>query len=120
MTRITIAEDVRLDLGHTDLVGTLVFDGDDLVLIAPSGSRQTLAQRSTSEPGEEIGVAEGHLLIEEMGLNRLLPTALVALGLFKEVARHSGWSLWGVDVVELDVVDPADADASPVTATESE
>lgn len=116
---ITIAEDVRLDLGHTDLVGTLVLDDDDLVLVAPSGSRQVLSTRLTSEPGDETGVAEGHFLIEEMGLQRKLPTALVAIGCFQEIARHKGWSPWGVDVVELALIEPAGG-TTPDPNSESE
>jgi hypothetical protein len=106
---ITIAEDVRLDLGHTDLVGTLVFDGGGLVLVTPSGSTHLLGDH-TSMDGK-FQAPDGHILIEEVGLSRTLPAALVALGCFTETERHKGFSAWGADVVELRVIVPAGSEA---------
>ncbi|MET0887107.1 MAG: hypothetical protein ABWX92_11720 [Mycetocola sp.] len=110
MTRITIAEDVRLDLGHTDLVGTLVFEGDDLVLIAPSGTDRVLGQRVFHVSPENVMEAPaGHVFIEELGLASKLPAALVSLGCFAETNRHAGVTTWGADLVEVDVLVSAGA-----------
>jgi hypothetical protein len=107
MTALTIAKDVRLDLGHTDLVGTLTYDGEGLVLVTPSGSTQLLgSDLYPSASGEVRQAPLGCVLIGEMGLHRLLPAALVAQGLCKETARHRGISAWGVDVIELEVLLP--------------
>lgn len=103
---VTIAEDVRLDLGHTDFVGNLVFDGEELALITPSGTAQRLGHRLyTRAPGDVVQAPAGHILIEELGLTRALPAALVGLGSFQETDRHVGLSFWGADVVELRVMD---------------
>jgi len=121
MNGITIAEDVRLDLGHTDLVGNLVFDGEGLTLVTPSGTNQLLGHMLfIVKPGEVIQAPEFSILIEELGTLRTLPAALVALGGFSEVARHTGVSTWGVDVVELSVDVPEHAailrSAAPLAA----
>jgi len=96
----------QLDLGYTDLVGELVFsDAAGLVLVAPSGHPQVLGKRSLADArGGELFAPEGHILIEEGGLVKNLPAALIAQGYCIEVARHKGLSDWGFDVVELRVI----------------
>lgn len=105
MQRITIDEDVRLDLGHTDLVGTLVFDDKGLAIVSPTGSAQVLGRSQyVLVNGSIHEAAADHILIEEMGLTSTLPDALVRQGYCEEVARHQDLSAWGVDVVELRVL----------------
>lgn len=111
---VTIEADVRLDLGHTDLVGSLVFDGEELTLITPSGTARCLGRRGYARtPGDVFQAAEARVLIEELGLNRALPAALVATGHFLETNRHKDLSFWGADVVELLVIVPGQATSTP-------
>ena len=106
MQRITIDEDIRLDLGHTDLVGTLVFDDFGLAIVSPTGTAQVLGhpQYALLTGGVHQAAAADHILIEEMGLTSTLPAALIGQGYCEEVARHQGLSAWGADVVELKVL----------------
>lgn len=106
MQRIIIDEDIRLDLGHTDLVGTLVFDDNGLAIISSTGSAQVLGRPQYASLTGDAHQAAGadQILIEEMGLTSTLPAALIRQGYCEEVARHQGLSAWGADVVELRVL----------------
>lgn len=101
-TGFVVAEGVWLDLGHTELVGTLVLDDDGLVVINPSGKKQLLGRNTMAGSiGGRMQAHRGHLLLEESGLLRNLPAALVGSGICEEIARHEGISDSGYAVIEL-------------------
>lgn len=87
-TAVTVAEDVRLDLGHTDLVGDLVFDGAALSLITAHGTHHALGQRAF------ICSSCATMFAPESGIG-------LGLGCVRQTRRHACLSLRGAEVVEL-------------------
>lgn len=96
MSTTILAEKTRLDLGHTDLEGCLVFQKDtgQLVLMSPSGSEQVLGAETFDDCGTELIAQPGCVFIEAFGLKEKLPAALLATGLVEEVSttRAGMWS----------------------------
>lgn len=114
-----IADDVRLDLGHTIKTGALSLRDDRLVLVTPTGTAEVLAKSVfVGIDGDTIAARQGAVLIEEFGLSQKLPAALVASGHLREVSRHSAISPWGVDVVELEPTHPFRAPSAADTESE--
>lgn len=100
----TIARDVRLDLGETDLVGDVDYSIEgSLILTTASGARQILAERHFANDPEATLADEGHVQVEAFGRHQKLADALVGAGLCEEVSTRTA-GMWSATVHTLRVI----------------